>query len=714
MIEKAPDDRFATPGDLYRDLQGALSSSGLSSSGMGARLSLGPREKDGSVLGMSAFEILGEADSDQTGKTFRARDTHSGEIVALKYLAPDLVAKQTLLGKIQRHVLGLRQINHPNLVRILGFEKGEDGAKIATEWVRGPTLLALLKARNELPLRDVAPLLGQLASALDFAAKKGLSTVETDLHLITLTSPVLGDEPAQWPKLLRTPISSWERLQVKINPLLLSPAAQDYPTLPDQSRSRAPTAAGGAPPPLFMAFLHLVHRLLGGAGGSHASSTGGYVSIPHLGAEANDLLEAFFTPPFTPEKKLATGTAVLRELCKAEHVPVPEIFMPPDEADAEAMKTRDSSVDAHRRRRPDRAAGRALRRTPPAGWRHLPGSAFLPAAATGSQAGTRFPSTHGSSPGRPATKFGSSSGGSSGGRVTADYDIKRKELELQRQRLEAEAERLQQEEVLEQTRTMLEEERASLAAAKEEFGRLERERAQRAEQERQRLEQERAALESGTADIERKRLEQERLEQEIQLRAQLELQRFQEEKRRREEEWNRQREDIERALKEREEQYLLREQQSFRKLQDERSKIEALASALEQNKGRAQQEAEAAGREQLAALEAERQRLADEQAELQRKILAQNQDFARLREELASAERELESRHHSEAAAQAVARGGTRTRTRIRTRPARRGTRGIRSAVGGPRCHAVCHAGGAGRGVGETHGRGGTTARRPR
>ena len=58
--------------------------------------------------------------------------------------------------------------------------------------------------------------------------------------------------------------------------------------------------------PLLSAFLHLAHRLLGGAGGSQSGSGGGFVSIPGLGAEANDVLESFAVPPFTQEKREAT------------------------------------------------------------------------------------------------------------------------------------------------------------------------------------------------------------------------------------------------------------------------------------------------------------------------------------------------------------------------------------------------------------------------
>lgn len=655
MIEKSADERYQNPDALSEAFQQVLAAGGFETPSSGL-LHFRPREAVGSVLGMSSFEILAEsADSDLTGKVFKARDAHNGKIISLKYLHPGIVEKADVLGKIQRHVLSLRALQHPNLVGILDFEKSDEGAKIISEWVQGPSLLSLLKARNHLTLAEAAPLLGQLASAFDFAAAKGLGTVETDLHQIFLTSPVFGDDPAAWPRILRQAMATWPDLEVKVNPLRLSPAAQDYPTI--TPTPPVPPELSGAPKPLLGAFLQLAYRLLGGVGGSQSGSSSGFVSIPGLGAEANDLIESFGLPPFTPEKKQATAAGVLTGLCQAEGVRVPDIFQPPPEPEEDLMLTRDASLNG-----PPSSQGSSFARPgtlsgPPStqGSRFAPPSQAGPPshfARTPSHAGA--PGTHSGSQSRPGTRFGSASG-SSAGRISADYDLKRKELELQRQRLESEAERLKQEEVLEATRAMLDEERSALAEAKDEFARQERDRAQRAEQERRKLEEERLRLEAKTGEVESKRREQERLEQEIKLRAQLEFQKFEEERRQREADWVRQREEIERSLKEREEQSLLREQESFRKLRQERERLLSLQQGLEEGKARSQQEAEDALRQQVTTLEAERQALADQQAELDRRLLAQNQELSSLRQKFEAAEREIEERYSRLAAEEAAA-----------------------------------------------------------
>ena len=638
MLEKSADERFQSPAELTRAFQQVLDLEGFGSS-TPARLTIGPREKTGSVLGMSSFEILSEAtDSDLTGKVFRARDAHNGQIIALKYLHPGMIAKPVVLGKIQRHVLSLRTLQHPNLVAVQGFEKSDDGAKIISEWVMGPSLLALLKARNQLTLRESVSLLAQLAGALDFAAAKGLSMVETDLHQILLTSPSWGEDSSIWAKGLRQPVDAWQDVTLKINPLRLSPAEQDYPSI---STGALPDASAGGPRPLVGAFIHLTYRLLGGAGGSQGSSRGGgFVSIPGLGAEANDLLESFVVPPFSAEKRNATCADILRGLCRSEGLPSPVIFEPPPEPEEDLLMTRDATLQTP---------------TVPGSQDssfHYPGSSVPPAPVTGSQPGSTpaFSANRGLSPSQAGShrapgSRGSSTGGSHAGRISADYEIKRKELELQRQRLESEAERLKQEEIIEATRAMLDEERYALTQAREEFAKQERDRAQRAEQERLKLQEERLRLESRTSEVEAKRREQERLEQEIQLRAQFEFQKFEEERRQRESEWTRQREEIERSLKEREESSLVREQQSFKKIREERERLRDQQLALEQGQNLAQQEAEQALRQQVALLEAERQSLSEQQNELDRRLLAQSQELAQLRGKFDAAEREIESRY---------------------------------------------------------------------
>lgn len=623
MIEKNPGDRFQTPSSLVAELRRVIDVAGYGAAG-GARLNLGKRTSSGSVLGMSAFEIISETDSDLTGKIFRARDAHSGETVALKYLHPEIVAKPAVLARIQRHALSLRALQHPHLLGVLGFEKSEDGAKIIQEWARGPSLLAVLKARNQLSLKEAAPLLGQLASALDFASSRGVHTLETDLHQIVLTAPAFGEDAAAWAAPLRQPVAQWGAVALKINPLRLSLAEQDYPSL---GPGPSPDASTGGPKPLLGSFLQLAHRLLGGAGGSQASSVGGFVSIPGLGAEANDLLESFALPPFTPEKRETTCATILRSLCQAEGVAEPAIYEPPPEPEEDLLKTRDASTGAG-------SASQFARGSSMPGL--APPSHFRPAFTTPSHAGRLGSSV----------RFGSQAAlGSSAGRISADYHAKRQQLERQWQQLEAGSAQLKQNEVLEATRAILEEEHAALAEAKEEFARQERERAQRAEAERRKLEDERRRLEAQTSEIESKRREQERLEQEIRLRAQFEFQKFEEERRQREAEWARQREEIERSLKEREEQSLLREQLSFKKLREERERVQRLQTELEQGQVRPPSEAEAALRQQVAALEAERHALASQQAELDRKLLAQNQEFARLKEQFDAAEREIEARH---------------------------------------------------------------------
>lgn len=643
MLGKSPDDRYPDSAALSAAFRQVIEACGYGA-GAEAHLTLGHRETAGSVLGMSSFEILSEAESDLTGKTFRARDAHDGRVVALKYLHPSITGKPDLLGRIQRQALSLRNLEHPHLTGVLGFEKSDDGAKIIFEWVAGPSLLAVLKARGRLSLREAAPLLGQLAGALDFAASKGLSAVETDLHQILLTSPVFGEDQAEWPKLLRQPVETWGEVKVKVNPLRLSLAAGDYPTV-------TPPASGEEPGPLPGIYQQLAYRLLGGAGGSSQTRLGGgYVSIPTLGAEANDLLESFVAADGKPQNSsLATCVDLVKALCRAEGVPEPAIYQPPGEPEIDLNETRDATYQGS-----SAPGGRSTVSFATKG-RLAPGSVPPPAGSSrpGSRWGstTRRPGSQFATRGRHGSRFASAAGS-----ISADYLMRLREIEAQRGAFDTESgSRVKKADALEAARLMLDEERKALAEAREAIIQQERERARRAEEERHKLEEERRKLEEKTNEVEARRREQERLEQEIRLRAQLEFQKFEEERRRREAELERQREEIERSLREREEKALLREQMTFKKLREERERLMALQRELERGDSPSLRQVEEALREQLAALENERQGLAAQQEELDRKLREQNEEIARLRERFDAAERELEARHQQLARAEAEA-----------------------------------------------------------
>src|SRR5216117_4518968 len=107
------------------------------------------------------------------GEVYRARDERLGRKVALKFLPERLTVDKTQLSRFKSEARTASALNHPNILTV--YEIGADGNRhfIATEFIEGMTLRALL-ARGRMNLRDALEIAMQVASALAAAHETGV------------------------------------------------------------------------------------------------------------------------------------------------------------------------------------------------------------------------------------------------------------------------------------------------------------------------------------------------------------------------------------------------------------------------------------------------------------------------------------------------------------------------------------------------------------
>ena len=136
----------------------------------------------GSKFGQGRFtlkKILGQGGM---GMVWLAQDERLDELVALKFLPPQIRFDAVGLAGLRRETQRSRKLTHPQIIRIhdLHETEGEDAA-IAMEYVDGMTLSALrLRQRNEIfTWPALAPLVKQLCEALDYA--HGEKVIHRDL-----------------------------------------------------------------------------------------------------------------------------------------------------------------------------------------------------------------------------------------------------------------------------------------------------------------------------------------------------------------------------------------------------------------------------------------------------------------------------------------------------------------------------------------------------
>jgi predicted ATPase len=109
------------------------------------------------------------------GDVYRAADSHTGELVAVKALDPRVVARDSgILERFVREGEALRQLNHPNIVRMVAAAEDEGRHYLIMEYVAGGSLQDLLEAQGALPVSRVLEIALDLADALTRAHRLGI------------------------------------------------------------------------------------------------------------------------------------------------------------------------------------------------------------------------------------------------------------------------------------------------------------------------------------------------------------------------------------------------------------------------------------------------------------------------------------------------------------------------------------------------------------
>ncbi len=140
-----------------------------------------------------------------TGTVYLARDTFSGNEVALKTIEPE-VFRDPEFGTVYRaqflnEASLAGKLKHPHIVGILDAVVGEDSGYIAMELVTGGDLAAHTKPQQLLPVADVLQIGFKCCGALDYAFREGI--VHRDIKPANLmiargTNVKIADFGAAW------------------------------------------------------------------------------------------------------------------------------------------------------------------------------------------------------------------------------------------------------------------------------------------------------------------------------------------------------------------------------------------------------------------------------------------------------------------------------------------------------------------------------------
>ena len=120
------------------------------------------------------YEILEEVGRGGMGIVYRARHRETLQIVALKFIRPEIASDLRALQRFENEQSIIRGINHKNVCRAYEFQRSCDSAYIIMEFVDGESLNARLKRERVLSLSEAIELAGQICDGLFELHKRGI------------------------------------------------------------------------------------------------------------------------------------------------------------------------------------------------------------------------------------------------------------------------------------------------------------------------------------------------------------------------------------------------------------------------------------------------------------------------------------------------------------------------------------------------------------
>ena len=124
---------------------------------------------------LGPFKIDKELGAGAMGAVYRGRYVKTGQVVAVKVMAPGLGdSNPNAVARFEREARILKQLSHPNIVRLFGVGKHQGTRYYAMEYVVGESLDRVMSRRGRMTWEEVVALGQQLCAALQHAHDAGV------------------------------------------------------------------------------------------------------------------------------------------------------------------------------------------------------------------------------------------------------------------------------------------------------------------------------------------------------------------------------------------------------------------------------------------------------------------------------------------------------------------------------------------------------------
>ncbi len=120
------------------------------------------------------YELLEALGTGTVGTVYRAKNTKTGDLVALKILLPAVTSSPEIAARFEREIQVLEKLSHPNIVQYYGNGRDDGRLFYTMEIVDGGSLKEVLTEHGRLPWQDVVEIGWQICSALQHAHNQGI------------------------------------------------------------------------------------------------------------------------------------------------------------------------------------------------------------------------------------------------------------------------------------------------------------------------------------------------------------------------------------------------------------------------------------------------------------------------------------------------------------------------------------------------------------
>ena len=133
------------------------------------------------------FDIVSKIADGGMGTVYKAKNRSTGQIVAVKVIAPTTAKNPILLKRFQQEFEAAKLLDHPNVVRALEYYGGGPNPFLVMEFVDGESLGQRMERAGAVPEAEAVKIITQVCEGLQRAHKQGLvhRDVKPDNILVT-------------------------------------------------------------------------------------------------------------------------------------------------------------------------------------------------------------------------------------------------------------------------------------------------------------------------------------------------------------------------------------------------------------------------------------------------------------------------------------------------------------------------------------------------